>query len=154
MHLHLLDNSLPFSSMGDVKDSQNTRHAVIRSHRCLHAIFTPTHITLGLTHDSANDKANGEWQSRRSRKARYAAVPHILASADQSHRSKGSHSANEAPSDMENMLVNLRVQTLTTMKPHLILDVTFWLAVTFTLGSAIWVVNGERLVATARSIKY
>jgi hypothetical protein len=140
--------------MAEVENGQNTRHAVIRYHRCLHTVFTPTHITLGLTHDSANEHPNGEWQSRRSRKARYAPVPHIIASTDQSHGSKGSHSANEATSDMENMLVNLRVQTLTTIKPHLIMDVTFWLAVTFTLGSAIWVVNGEHLVATARSIKY
>jgi len=45
------------------------------------------------------------------------------------------------------MDVVLRVQTELTIRPHLILDVTFPLAITFTFGSAIWVINGASIFA-------
>lgn len=37
----------------------------------------------------------------------------------------------------------LRVKAIEAdIKPHLELDISFWVAVAFTFGSAIWVVNG------------
>jgi hypothetical protein len=38
----------------------------------------------------------------------------------------------------------LRLQNVhDELKPHITVDVSFWVAVTFTFGSAAWVINGE-----------
>jgi hypothetical protein len=127
-------------SMVQIESGQKPRHAVVQSHRCLHSWFTPTHLTLGSTSDTNLEEPHAVWRSRRSRKARYTPVPHTIAD---DRLSKRSSTNGPVVSEMEKMVVALRVQTQTSIKPHLILDVTFWLAVTFTFGSAIWVVNGE-----------
>lgn len=126
---------------------QDARHVSVKSHRCLHSWFTPTHLELGSANVSEVKEpiANVSWQSRRSRKARYAPVPHVI-SARHTPGPGGflpdGHTSG-ALKEMEKPIVHLRVQTQEHIKPHLVLDLTFWLAVTFTFGSAIWVINGE-----------
>ena len=130
--------------MAEAEDGHKSRHAVVLSHRCLHSWFTPTHLTLGSTHQSKLEERNAVWRSRRSRKARYSTVPHIIANEQITERKPTSEKVSEDATALERRIVNLRVQTQTNgIKPHLVLDVTFWLAVTFTFGSAIWVINGK-----------
>lgn len=71
--------------------------------------------------------ANGndiEWQSRRQRKRRYAPVQCAFEHAGQS------------------VEPYMRLPTV-ELKPNLHGDVSFWIAVAFTAGSVIWVINGE-----------
>jgi hypothetical protein len=99
-------------------------------------------MTLGSTSDNTKIP-NVTWRSRRSRKARYSPVTHIIASENQ-HKCSAADQFNSGSADeAEKIVVALRIQTESHLKPHLILDVTFWLAVTFTFGSALWVVNGQ-----------
>lgn len=71
-------------------------------------------------------------------------MPHIIANEQITERKPTSEKVSEDATALERRIVNLRVQTQTNgIKPHLVLDVTFWLAVTFTFGSAIWVINGK-----------
>jgi len=67
-----------------------------------------------------------EYQSRRARKGRYKPQPHHVY-----------HEGKTKP-------VFLRVpKPEIALTPHLIVDVSFWVAATFTFGSAVWVVYGE-----------
>lgn len=129
--------------MVEEDEVEASRHVVVRSHRCLHPFFTPTHLVLDPKSDGRSDERSAVWQSRRSRKARYAPIHHMVSSQNGSGSMSRSHNADETATELEKIMVDFRVQTRTMVKPHLILDVTFWLAVTFTLGSAIWVVNGR-----------
>jgi hypothetical protein len=128
--------------MAGTKSEQKPRHAILRSHRCLHSLFMPTHLTLGSISDNGESR-HATWRSRRSRKARYSPVPHIITSGTPSDPFLNGRKVHLPAPELNGMAVTLRVQTQKKTKPHLILDVTFWLAVTFTFGSAIWVVNGE-----------
>ena len=77
-----------------------------------------------------------EYDSRRARKGRYA-----LRTRQIQHRPDAPEKASTEPAD-----VTLRLRAdkaRSELKPHLKLDITFWLAVTFLLGSSVWVVNGE-----------
>jgi len=137
---------LPMTEIGGTRKKQ---HASVLSHRCLHSSFTPTHLTLGSTSDS-KELRHAVWQSRWSRKARYSPVPHIIAN-DPSPEELLTNQQVRAP---RSIAVTLRIQTQKTIRPHLILDVTFWLAVTFTFGSAIWVINGESALAKSSRTKW
>lgn len=129
--------------MKELEDGHKMRRAVVRSHRCLYPLFTPTHLTLGSVSTSEVGAPDTSWQSRRSRKGRYSPVAHIIANQTLSQRlPDNAHTDNDAPGSNE-CIVNLRVPTGKKLKPHFISDVTTWLAVTFTIGSVLWVVNGE-----------
>lgn len=88
--------------------------------RCFH----PTHLHL-----TDADGNNIEWQSRRARKHRYSSKTH--------HISTGKEDGGPVHE------VEIRLQKVgEELKPHLLADVSFWLALSFTLGSVIWVING------------
>ncbi len=111
------------SSPTDSRPS-TTPSLIIHSHHSPHPYFTPTHLSFI---DATSKSPSHSWQSRRQRKGRYAIKPaRILNSAsEQVHEVMG------------------RVRGLETkLKPGLRADISFWLAVTFTFGSAIWVING------------
>jgi hypothetical protein len=108
-------------------------------------------MTLGSTSDNTKIP-NVTWRSRRSRKARYSPVSHIIASENQHKRSAAGQAISEGADEAEKIIVALRIQTEFHLRPHLILDVTFWLAVTFTFGSAVWVVNGEFVSSLKESV--
>ncbi|KAH8088200.1 hypothetical protein HD553DRAFT_269127 [Filobasidium floriforme] len=74
-----------------------------------------------------------EYNSRKARKARLALKTHHI-----QHHPDGSDKPSTSPAN-----VTVRVDSVRSeFKPHLKLDITFWLAVTFVLGSCVWVVNG------------
>lgn len=53
---------------------------------------------------------------------------------------------------MEHMAVaRMRKVEDARLRPHLEMDVSFWVAVSFTLGSAIWVINGMFLQLVSKS---
>ena len=145
---------LPMTEVGGTRKKQ---HASVLSHRCLHNSFTPTHLTLGSTSDS-KELRHAVWQSRRSRKARYSPVPHIIANdpspEELSTNQQEELSTNQQVRSPRSIAVTLRIQTQKTIRPHLILDVTFWLAVTFTFGSVIWVINGASALAKSSRTKW
>ena len=96
----------------------------IHSHRTPNRFFTPTHMEF---HDVSTRIPTAHWQSRRARKGRYepkVARVHTSIESD-GHEISG------------------RVRHLESeLKPGLRADISFWVAVAFTLGSAVWVVNG------------
>ncbi|EIW73039.1 hypothetical protein TREMEDRAFT_22078, partial [Tremella mesenterica DSM 1558] len=101
----------------------------LTSHRAPHKSLNPTH--LRLTHVDNNHEV--EYQSRRARKGRYTPKPrHVHSSSDTEFKSMG-----------RGKTVYMRVQEKEgRLKAHLTLDISFWIAVLFTFGSAVWVVNG------------
>jgi hypothetical protein len=122
----------------DTMPLEHTNSVTIQSHRTPSSWFNPTH--LGLRSSSSSSSA-GEWQSRRHRKARYSPKPHHVHPASRP-TSKGAEEAEKAEHALERT-VYLRVQRVEDeLKPHLILDVSFWIAFIFTFGSVVWVVNG------------
>lgn len=83
-----------------------------------------------------------EYNSRKARKARHALKTHHI-----QHHPEGSDKPSTSPAN-----VTVRVDSVRSeFKPHLKLDITFWLAVTFVLGSSVWVVNGksDRVVSSS-----
>ncbi|OCF34900.1 hypothetical protein I317_05149 [Kwoniella heveanensis CBS 569] len=138
---------------------------VLQKHRSPHPFFTPTHLTFAdahahatAAHDKVEDDGSGKrwsWSSRRARKGRYSPkvskVHYIGPSssltqaggASDAEKGDGSGKKKEAEVEkMERIAYGRMKAEETKFKPHLKADVTFWLAVTFTLGSAVWVVNG------------
>lgn len=102
--------------------------ASIREHKPslhLHSQHGYRHFQPNHLHLVDSDGNTVEWQSRRARKGRYSSKRHHLATGDSSSA------------------VSIRLRSLEDeLKPHLTLDVSFWVAVFFTLGSVVWVVNG------------
>jgi hypothetical protein len=75
-----------------------------------------------------------KYNSRKARKGRHALKTHHI-----QHHPEGSDKPSTSPAN-----VTVRVDSVRSeFKPHLKLDITFWLAVTFVLGSSVWVVNGK-----------
>ena len=139
--------------MPEVEAGKNPRHASVRSHRALHPAITPTRLTLDSSIDD-EQVSTGVWRSRRSRKRRYSPVTHLIANEHSINLPSAEEQGNRGALLGKKSLVALRIQTERKIKPHLILDVTFWLAVTFTFGSAIWVVNGESIVRERSSTNF
>ena len=101
----------------------------VGSHRSPSKAFTPTHITF---HDTHSQVPTATWQSRRARKGRYSPkTAHV-------HLSPGSGGQD----------ISGRVRHLESeLKPGLRADISFWVAVAFTFGSMVWVVNGRSFAA-------
>ncbi|RSH84033.1 hypothetical protein EHS25_005278 [Saitozyma podzolica] len=119
----------------------------LHAHRSPHKWFTPTHLYFEGGAVAAAAKGKGAtWQSRRARRARYAAKPHSIHDApDEARRSGGRGLGGPGPGEghKAGRTVYLRVQSLEQeLRPHLMVDISFWVAVAFTFGSAVWVVNG------------
>lgn len=92
--------------------------------------------SAGLDRSYPRDTDRLQYDSRRARKGRHALKTHHI-----QHHPEGSDKPLTAPTDVT---VRVRVDSVRSeFKPHLNLDITFWLAVTFVLGSSVWVVNGE-----------
>ncbi|KAL7420717.1 hypothetical protein Q5752_004668 [Cryptotrichosporon argae] len=107
-------------SVSSLPTMQPAKAAVIHSHRQLHPRLSPTHLVFG-----AGPGPHDEWQSRRARKGRYAPR------------------ARRIQDGGKEETVFLRVKEAEHhLKPHLTLDISWWVAVAFTFGSAVWVVNG------------
>jgi hypothetical protein len=110
------------ASPGPVKPPAPASLHIQQHHGLSGGRFNPTHLHL-----VDSDGREVEWQSRRARKRRYAAKSHHI--GQNGHVVEG---------------IALRVQSLgDQLKPHLMYDVSFWIAVWFTLGSTVWVINGE-----------
>lgn len=118
---------------------------VVSSHRTPHPFFKPTHLEFNDRHSG---EAAGTWTSRRARKGRYAtkkAHVHYAAAPDKSASGAGAAEQGRSQSEMQRMesMAYARVQsTESRLKPGLKADISFWVAVAFTFGSAVWVVNG------------
>jgi hypothetical protein len=122
-------------------------HATTYDHPLHKRFFYPTtgsaqyHIdskdgstALDRSHSQLTDQL--QYNSRRARKGRHALRTHHI-----QHHPAGSGKPSTGPATVT---VRLRVDTVRSeLKPHLKPDITFWLAVTFVLGSSVWVVNGE-----------
>ena len=97
----------------------------IHSHRSPNSFFTPTHMDF---RDVATAAPQATWQSRRARKGRYA--PKVA----RVH----THPDHE-PKEVEARVKHVESE----FKPGLRADISFWVAIAFTFGSAVWVVNGQ-----------
>ncbi|KIR30948.1 hypothetical protein I309_00301 [Cryptococcus deuterogattii LA55] len=93
----------------------------------------------------------GSWSSRRARKGRYAPkqaniqyVRHGTPEEEKGQVEEEKGKEKKATVErMEHMAVaRMRKVEDARLRPHLEMDVSFWVAVSFTLGSAIWVING------------
>lgn len=129
----------------------------IRSQRTLHP-FNPTHLDFefckgvsppdesGLEQDGASTALGGSWQSRRSRKGRYILRPSHFPLQSSSKGGCDGHGLKTSTDEAGVGSLHLRVKRpSSTLSPQLRFDVTFWIALLFTLGSIVWVINGERL---------
>ncbi|WVW81228.1 hypothetical protein I302_103219 [Kwoniella bestiolae CBS 10118] len=105
---------------------------VLHKHRSPHPFFTPTHLTFVDPHTG---ERKGSWSSRRARKGRYAPKSHTIHYAGPSEKDK-------EVQRIENVTVGRVKREESKLKPHLKADISFWLAISFTLGSMVWVVNG------------
>jgi hypothetical protein len=110
------------------------------SHPLHKRVFYPTTGNAQLQSTSFNTKsgiAHGsslKYHSRKARKGRYALKTHHI-----EHHAPAPGKIAAEPTGLQ-----LRVKTVESeFKPHLKLDISFWLAVTFVLGSIVWVINGE-----------
>jgi hypothetical protein len=104
-------------------------HYAVVSHRTPLKWLTPTHLELA---SYARQGPGATWQSRKARKGRYS--------------QKDSHLYNlhphEADSHRKLALTARIADEKSKFKPGWYVDISWWLAFTFTLGSAVWVVNG------------
>ncbi|WRT63184.1 uncharacterized protein IL334_000087 [Kwoniella shivajii] len=128
---------------------------VLHKHHSPHPFFTPTR--LEFTDPHSGGKA-AQWSSRRARKGRYAPKSHKIhyagsgtgAEASSSEVEKGAISTRQGGDGkgtgemqkMEKQTIGRIQKEETKFKPHLKADISFWLAISFTLGSMVWVVNG------------
>jgi hypothetical protein len=95
---------------------------------------TTVHGLYEYPQQTGNGEGQLNYNSRKARKARHALKTHHI-----QHHPDGSDKPSTSPAN-----VTVRVKTVQSeLKPHLKLDITFWLAVTFVLGSCVWVVNGK-----------
>ncbi|WWC67354.1 uncharacterized protein I206_101262 [Kwoniella pini CBS 10737] len=107
---------------------------ILKKHRTPHSFFTPTHLSFIDPHTG---NSNASWNSRRARKGRYSTKVHNI------HYTKSSLNdlENEEPSIQSNTFSRIKKEE-SKLQFNLKLDITFWLAIAFTLGSMVWVVNG------------
>ncbi|WVQ72230.1 hypothetical protein IAR50_001779 [Cryptococcus sp. DSM 104548] len=126
---------------------------VLKSHRSPHPYFSPTHLSFADPHTGAK---SGSWSSRKSRKGRYSPkkarvhyVTHKPAGAGevetgvgQGEKRSGREKGGEARRMDHVTVARIKQAEKTHLKPQLQMDVTFWIAVFFTVGSVVWVVNG------------
>lgn len=124
---------------------------ILRSHRSPHSFFTPTNLSFA---DSQTGAKAGDWSSRRARKGRYAPkqanihyVRHGKPEEEKGQVEDGkSKEKKETVERMEQMAVaRIRKTGDIRLGPIFKMDVSFWVAVTFTLGSVVWVINGMSL---------
>ncbi|KAK8844803.1 hypothetical protein IAR55_006653 [Kwoniella newhampshirensis] len=146
------------SRHADGTDLHSRPSVILSSHRTPHPFFTPTHLSFNDAHTGT--KA-GSWSSRRARKGRYAPKSHHVhylgsrtASTSSSVAEDGLAGAGKSGTGVEGKRKRGQVHKMeqvaysrmkkeeTELKPHLIMDVSFWIAVAFFLGSAVWVING------------
>lgn len=100
-------------------------------------LFNPTLVHLHPTTDSPDQTRaqSVKWSSRRARKGRYAPRPH--------HVHNPHLPISPEAKDTLGTAVIRAASAESKFKPHLDADVSFWIAVLFTAGSVVWVVNGE-----------
>lgn len=131
---------LTTSSTSKTRKSSSSSSIHLVSLSSPHSFFRPTRATLHLhDHTGRCDDAKGPgtfvYNSRQARKGRLV------------NRSHHVHAAPGFVEEKERELeyhARLRLKSLETrFKPGLTLDISFWVAVIFTLGSIVWVVNSE-----------
>ncbi|GHJ84515.1 hypothetical protein NliqN6_0917 [Naganishia liquefaciens] len=114
-----------------------THHVVAHSTplRSTH-LFNPTLVHLHPATELPNQPLaqSVKWSSRRARKARYAPRIHHIHNPELPISLDAKHKLGTA--------VIRAASVESKLKPHLDADVSFWIAVLFTLGSVVWVVNG------------
>lgn len=119
-------------------------HFAVHSYRTPGAWFTPTHLYLA---SEGTSPPSASWQSRRARKGRYAPKNvwlHNYGRAGWDGQSRAGLEGKIKASEVEARQVAARFHhSKSHFEPHLRLDISFWIAFVFTLGSAVWVVNGE-----------
>ncbi|WVQ94132.1 hypothetical protein IAU59_001210 [Kwoniella sp. CBS 9459] len=130
---------------------------VLQKHRSPHPFFTPTHLTFADPHTATSDTSDGHrtgvqkrwsWSSRRARKGRYSpkvSKVHYIgpsSTVPQAGPLDVEKGKGKEVEKMERVAYGRLKAEETKFKPHLKADISFWLAVAFTLGSAVWVVNG------------
>lgn len=78
------------------------------------------------------------YDSRSARKGRYASRGHHL------HGKPGTKPNESGGLPSTGLSLQGRLRTVESeLKPQLRADISFWVAVIFTLGSVVWVINGE-----------
>lgn len=95
---------------------------------------TTVHGLYEYPQQPGNGEGQLKYNSRKARKARHALKTHHI-----QHHPEGSEKPSTVPANVAVRVDSVRSE----FKPHLKLDITFWLAVTFVLGSSVWVVNGK-----------
>ncbi|KAJ9093530.1 hypothetical protein QFC21_006364 [Naganishia friedmannii] len=124
----------------------------------LHPTTPGTNAETG-THDGVLEREKSiTWSSRKARKGRYAPKEHQIHNPHQHQQRSTSSSSSSSPSsttsngnaeladsDTKSLLGTavIRLKSVESeFKPHLDADISFWIAVAFTVGSVVWVFNG------------
>ncbi|ORY23280.1 hypothetical protein BCR39DRAFT_566903 [Naematelia encephala] len=126
----------------------------VQSHRTPFSFFTPTHLSFAprshshsqspsSTSSSSSTKdtsQNVTWQSRKARKGRYLPkTTHVHSAA----HAQGAGAGGEEKAQGGKREVAARLKHPgSRLKPGFTVDISFWVAVSFTFGSMVWVVNG------------
>lgn len=125
--------------------SSSTPSLNLTHHKSPHSWFNPTHLYLSPTHGDTPT----EWSSRKARKGRYSRKRRHI----HDHSACNANDAEQGHAHKSES-VYLRIQDVESeIKPHLVMDVSFWVAFAFTFGSAVWVVNGEHSRVTTLTIR-
>jgi hypothetical protein len=120
----------------------------VHSYRSRGKWFTPTHVNFAPHPHDGVAPPTAAWQSRKARKGRYP----LAASTLHNGGLKAYVRKLEKTSTAEHVLSAESQQGLARIHHHgkrmrarLYPDVSFWIAVVFTFGSMLWVVNGKPL---------
>ena len=139
------------SSSSTAAIGQDVRHThrsnapspvVVCSHRTVHPFFTPTHIAFSDLSAPPSHAPVAEWQSRRARKGRYAPKTATVHWGSPSISTRP-EDAVEKEAKVAKEIVGRVKKSGGDLKPGLRMDISWWEAVSFTFGSAVWVINGE-----------
>lgn len=132
--LHHVTSPLYTSSIAIMSGTplKPTDSLTVHSSRTLHSWFTPTHVNFASHSHDTSAPPTVAWQSRRARKGRYAPK------ASRIH-----HQIGAAGDEGVHEVVARTRHADTQMRWRLYPDISFWVAFTFTFGSAVWVINGE-----------
>ncbi|ORX35146.1 hypothetical protein BD324DRAFT_634045 [Kockovaella imperatae] len=124
------------------RSSGSSPQLTVHSHTSPTSFFTPTNIRFSdLSSDPSERTPTSEWNSRKARKGRYASRPATVRYITTKDGARGSRL--EGYGTMIAQELNGRIKhEESKLKPNLKMDISWWVAVAFTFGSAVWVVNG------------
>jgi hypothetical protein len=124
----------------------------VHTHRSIGGFFNPTHLEFSDLSKTPSSNPVVWWNSRQARKGRVAPKQvgvywlhrHSSVIGAGTEAGSGDRAGEKGHAQLHSKVLEGRVRHRDShTKPGWRSDISFWLAVTFTFGSALWVVNGE-----------